>query len=140
MTLSRRGRRIAINLDPQVDLALAELVKRKGGRKGGVTATAEINRAIAEYAARQAVDSPQGIVEEAVDRVIRERLDQVEAWLRPMLANAGINATAALLASVEVICGTRLGKDRVREFVDLLRGRAWQLYRRPVKDERPGES
>jgi len=134
VSLSRGGRRITLILDPEVDLALAELVKRKGGRKHGVTATAEINRAITEYVARAATAGPLGPVEEALDRVLLERLTQLEVWLRPMLANTGINATASLLASIEGICGTHLPKEKVPEYVDLLRGRAWHLFRRPVQD------
>ena len=140
MTLQRKGRRVCFYLELENDTALDTLVKMKGGRSKGTSKSAEINVAIAEYIARNLHGGHSSPLRETIEEAIRERMDQQEAWLRPMLANAGINATAALLASVEVICGTRLGKDRVREFVDLLRGRAWQLYRRPVKDESPGES
>jgi len=115
--------------------ALHEQVKRKGGRSAGASITGEVNRAVREYLAREAAAGPLGPVHEAVDEVVFARLGQMEAWLRPMLANAGINATAALLASVEVVCGTRVPKEKVREFVDLLRGRAYALYRRPGNPE-----
>jgi len=82
MGLGRRPRKLHITLESDVYVALTELVRQRGGRRAGVSLSGELNQAAREYLARTKASSPLGVLEESIDRVLLERLTQLETWLQ----------------------------------------------------------
>lgn len=123
-------------LSPENLAALESMVKSQGGRMGGVTRSKLVNQAVTEYLARQSAERQEELLLPLMQTMLARQLDRLESWLRPMVANTGINATAGMLAALEVLGGNQVAPERMKEYYDLLRGRAYKMFKRPPEEER----
>lgn len=122
--------RLTFRLTPENVQGLRALVRRKGGHQAGVTFTGELNRAVAQYLAEDTAGRQITDLAPVLSELLDHKLGHMETWLRPMLASGGIHATTAMLLALELMCGTRIQPDQARELLDLMRGRAYKLFRR----------
>jgi hypothetical protein len=97
----------------------------------------EINIALREYVRRSKAQQEEILMAPVIERLLNEKVDQMESWLRSgVWAGATYSATATLLL-LEMLCGQKVDPKEAREHLELIRGRAWKMVRKGA-DERPG--
>lgn len=126
-----------VTLDPGVVQDLEEIVQRRGGES---SLSMELNRAAREYVRRQKGQNDDVLLAPVIDRLLTEKFEQLEAWLRSgVWGGATYSATASLLL-LELLCGQKVDPTEARAHLDLVRGRAWKMVRKDGKEEAPGAS
>jgi len=89
----------------------------------------EVNTAIQEHVRRHKAGREDLVLAPIMDRLLEEKLNQMESWLRSgVWAGATYSATATLLL-LELLCGQAVDPKDARNHLELIRGRAWKMVR-----------
>lgn len=89
----------------------------------------EVNAAIQEHVRRHKAGREDLVLAPIMDRLMEEKLNQMEGWLRSgVWAGATYSATATLLL-LELLCGQTVDPKDARNHLELIRGRAWKMVR-----------
>jgi hypothetical protein len=90
----------------------------------------EVNAALREHLRRQRAGQEDILLAPVIERLLKERVDQMESWLRSgVWAGATYSATATLLL-LEILCGQTVDPQEARDHLELIRGRAWKMVRK----------
>lgn len=102
------------------------------------TLSTEVNTALKEYLRRYKAGQEDIILAPAVERLLNEKMDQMETWLRSgVWAGATYSATATLLL-LELVCGQTIDPKEAKDHFELIRGRAWKMVRKSREPEGDG--
>jgi len=94
----------------------------------------EINVAIREHLRRSKARQEEILLSPVIERLLQEKVDQMESWLRSgVWAGATYSATATLLL-LELLCGQTVEPAKAREHLELIRGRAWKMVRKSAEE------
>ena len=63
-------------------------------------------------------------------RMLDEKFEQMEVWLRPGVWGGATYSTTAALLLLEMMCGKNLDPRQAKDHFGLIRGRAWKIVRR----------
>jgi hypothetical protein len=117
-----------------LDAALVEevdrIVKSKGGRNKGYSFSGELTAALKEYVRRHTTQKEEAVSAPVWARLLQERAEQQDAWLRPGVWGAATYSATTALLLLELMCGKTLDPEDARDHFELIRGRAWKLVRR----------
>jgi len=120
-----------IRIEPGVVADLEALLTQKPDS----SLSNEVNVALKEYLRRQMAGHEDIVLAPVLERLLNEKLDQVETWLRAgVWAGATYSATATLLL-LELLCGQTVDPKEAKAHLDLIRGRAWKMVRRTQDPE-----
>jgi hypothetical protein len=90
----------------------------------------QVNAALREYLSRRKAGQEDLLLAPVFERLLKERVEQMENWLRSgVWAGATYSATATLLL-LEILCGQTVDPKDAREHLNLIRGRAWKMVRK----------
>lgn len=100
--------------------------------------SSEINSALKEHLRRHKAGQEELLLAPVLERLLNEKMDQMETWLRSgVWAGATYSATATLLL-LELLCGQQVDPKDARDHLELIRGRAWKMVRRAPEAEGGG--
>lgn len=133
------------HLDPADVQELERIAQSKGGRKRGYSVSREVNAAIREYIQRQKAQQEEASMTPVWQRLLDEKFEQLEAWLRPGVWGGATYSTTASLLLLELMCGKTIDPKQARDHFELIRSRAWKIVRReqqlpPAGQTPPDES
>lgn len=120
-----------------------EALQARALAKGG-SISSEVRRAVREYLSRTSAQPQDAQAAPVLHGWLQEQFDQLEAWLRPMLAGTHINATTqinattTMLLAMEILCGTQADPLKARETLDIMRGRVYKVLRRREQEDTGG--
>lgn len=125
-----------VTLDPQIVADLEEIAAKKGGES---SLSQELNRAGREYVQKVKGQNDDSLLAPVIDRLLTEKFDQLEAWLRSgVWGGATYSATATLLL-LEILCGQTVDPVDAKNHLDLIRGRAWKMIRKGPQEAESGQ-
>lgn len=113
------------------------MIKAKGGHRRGYSFSREVTTALKEYIQRQKAQQEEAIMTPVWQRLLDEKFEQLEAWLRPGVWGGATYSTTASLLLLELMCGKTIDPRQARDHFELIRGRAWKIVR---KDHGPSSS
>ena len=118
-------------IEPDVLADLEELLTRKTES----TFSNEVNAAVKEHVKRHKAGQDDSVLAPVLERLLDQKLDQMETWLRSgVWAGATYSATATLLL-LELLCGQKVAPEDARAHFELIRGRAWKMVRKTLEPE-----
>ena len=118
------------HLDPAVVRDLEQIVQAKGGQRKGYSLSREVTAALKEHIRRQYAQHEEATMTPIWQRLLDEKFEQLEAWLRPGVWGGGTYSATAALLLLELMCGKTLEPAQAKDHFELIRGRAWKLMRR----------
>ncbi|MFZ5823881.1 MAG: hypothetical protein ACOY94_06075 [Bacillota bacterium] len=124
-----------LHLDPADVQELERIVKTKGGRRRGYSFSREVTAALREYIRRHKAQEEEATMTPVWQKLLDEKFEQLEAWLRPGVWGGATYSTTSALLLLELMCGKSIDPKQAREHFELIRGRAWKIVRRE-----PGQS
>jgi hypothetical protein len=117
-----------------IEAGLFEEMKSLLASKPDSNLSHEINIALREYLRRAKARQEETLLAPVMERLLNEKVDQMESWLRSgVWAGATYSATATLLL-LEMLCGQKVDPKEAREHLDLIRGRAWKMVRKSAEE------
>lgn len=117
-----------------IETGLLSELNRLLATKPDSNLSGEINIALQEYLQRRKARQEEILLAPVLERLLNEKIDQVETWLRSgVWAGATYSATATLLL-LEMLCGQKVEPSEAREHLELIRGRAWKMVRKGTGD------
>lgn len=123
--MTRRIRKHVL-IDPEVVAELDALLNHNPES----SLSNEVNSALKEYLRRRKAGQEDMLVAPVFEQLLKERVDQMESWLRSgVWAGATYSATATLLL-LELLCGQTVDPKDARDHLELIRGRAWKMVRK----------
>lgn len=121
----------------KIDAVLFAELKQMLASRPDSNLSEEINLALREHVRRSKAQKEELLLAPVIERLLKEKVDQMESWLRSgVWAGATYSATASLLL-LELLCGQRVDPREAKEHMELIRGRAWKMVRKGA-DERLG--
>lgn len=121
-----------VTLDASVVADMEELVKRKGRES---SLSKELNRAAREHVKRAKSENDDSLLAPVIERLLAEKFDQLEAWLRPGVWGGATYATTAALMLLELLMGQTVEPEKAKDHLELIRGRAWKMVRKGPQEE-----
>lgn len=118
------------HLDPADVEELERIVKSKGGKRKGYSLSRELNAALRDYIKRHKAVHEEATMTPVWERLINEKFEQQEAWLRPGVWGGGTYSATAALLLLELLCGKSIDPSQAKDHFELIRGRAWKIIRR----------
>lgn len=118
------------HLDPADVQELKRIADAKGGRRRGYTVSREVTTALREYIQRQKAQLEEATMTPVWQRLLEEKFEQLETWLRPGVWGGATYSTTASLLLLELMCGKSIDPKEAREHFELIRGRAWKIVRK----------
>lgn len=125
------GHRVHVMLDSDLAVTIDERVKAHGGRRGGAFRSREVNRLIRLGLQAETAGHMAAFLAPPLSDALDSRFAHFESWLRPIVAKTGIYAATTTLMVLELLTGQRVPREQAREFLELIRGRGYRLFRRP---------
>lgn len=114
-----------VRLEPELAAELAQLLAERPES----SFSNEVNTAIKEHLRRHKAGREDLVLAPILDRLLKEKMDQMEHWLRSgVWAGATYSATATLLL-LELLCGQTVDPKDAKNHLELIRGRAWKMVR-----------
>ncbi|HEY3365996.1 MAG TPA: hypothetical protein VGK74_13145 [Symbiobacteriaceae bacterium] len=113
---------------------LERIVQAKGGRTRGNSLSREVTIALREHIRRQKARQEEAAMTPVWERLLAEKFDNQEAWLRSGVWGGATYSTTAALLLLELLCGKTLDPKEAQQHFELIRGRAWKIVRRDVAD------
>lgn len=133
------GRRVQsrIRRHVMIEAGLLAEVKQMLAARPDSNLSEEVNTALREHVRRNKAQQEEILLAPVIERLLKERVDQMESWLRSgVWAGATYSATASLLL-LEILCGQKVDPREAKAHLELIRGRAWKMVRKGA-DERLG--
>lgn len=137
MSVSRPVRK-NVMLDSALIEAVNGIVKSKGGRNKGYSFSGELTAALKEYVQRHTAQKEEAVSAPVWERLLNEKFDQQEQWLRPGAWGAATYSATSALLLLELMCGKTLDPKDAKEHFELIRGRAWKIVRRGLGEGESG--
>jgi hypothetical protein len=109
---------------------LDRIVLAKGGRPKGYSFSSELTRALRDYLQRHRAQQEETTMTPVWQRLLDEKFEHLETWLRPGVWGGATYSTTAALLLLEVMCGKTLDPRDAKTHFELIRGRAWKIVRR----------
>lgn len=114
-----------VRIEPELVAELQSLIEQNPE----TSLSNEVNTAVREHLRRHKAGREDLVLAPILDRLLENKLDQMEAWLRSgVWAGATYSATATLLL-LELLCGQTVDPKDARNHLELIRGRAWKMVR-----------